>query len=381
MAKRNALFMMAIKPDKIGGLEVFATELARQLNAIGWDLTMAFEAAPPPMVRDFLMAPGNVTVKVQANQTALGARETLRFLKLLLQKRPDVLVYTLGGVVRLWPRLAKLTGTKRVVYYDQTSRIEKAMGYRASAKVRKLMKAVDLQVCATKFVQQCANNEGVLPVAKTCVIYNSIDTNRATGDGAMFRKRFEIPPERIVILQVSWLVPEKGIDVALRAGALALQQRDDLHFVFAGDGAHRAEYERLAEDLGIADRVTWTGQVADLFGTGVFAAADIQMQCSVWREAFSLAVAEGMSAGLPLIASRIGGLPEVVSDGETGLLVEPGAPEELSEAILRLASDPALRRQMGEAGRRKAVALFDLRQVVAQWMEVLTAPLNDRRRV
>jgi glycosyltransferase involved in cell wall biosynthesis len=177
----------------------------------------------------------------------------------------------------------------------------------------------------------------------------------------------------MLVMQVSWLVPDKGIDVALRAAGIAIAQQPSLHFVFCGEGSHQAEYERLANELGIADHVTWTGQVQDLIGGGAFQAADVLIQCSQWQEAFGFSVAEGMAAGLPIIASRIGGLPELVSVGENGFLFEPSSSAELAEHILHLQADPKLRERMGENSRKMVAEHFDLRVCVARWVELLTS--------
>jgi len=234
------------------------------------------------------------------------------------------------------------------------------------------MRVVDEQVCAAEFLQRCSHREGIIPARKTRVIYNAIDTRRATGDGRAFRREFGIAEDRFVVLQVSWLVPEKGIDVALRAARRALDVRQDLHFVFCGNGAYQGEYERLAEDLGIAGHVTWAGQVQDMFSRGAFAAADLQIQCSQWHEACPYAVAEGMSAGLPVIASRIGGLPELVVAELNGLLFEPASDAELAEGILRLAGDAELRRRMGAAGQERVRRNHELVSNVGRWVELLT---------
>jgi glycosyltransferase involved in cell wall biosynthesis len=173
------------------------------------------------------------------------------------------------------------------------------------------------------------------------------------------------------VLQISWLVPEKGIDLALRAAKRVLDVRPELQFVFCGDGAYREEYQRLAEELGIAGHVTWTGQIEDLAGSGAFRAASIQIQCSQWHEAGCLSVTEGISAGLPIIASRIGGLPELVEDGVNGFLFDPKSEVELSDAILALAGDEQLRLRMGAKGRERAVKDYDLVKNIALWVEEL----------
>jgi glycosyltransferase involved in cell wall biosynthesis len=370
-ARPSVLFAVATSPNKIGGIETFAIELARQLETKGWDLTLCFQDSPPPLVEELLLAPGNVSLAVMREQLGMGLSNVIAFLQLLRRHRPKVLLYSLGGVVRWWPLLGRLTGVRRSVYYDQTSRTAKTYGYRASSQVRVLMKALSESVCATKFVKACSDREGIVPPEKSLVIYSAVDNSRALGDGEAFRERYGILGGRIVVVQISWLVPEKGIELALRAAKRVLDVRKDLQFVFCGDGANREEYEGLAEELGIAGHVTWTGQIEDLAGSGAFRAAEIQIQCSQWHEAFSLAVAEGMSAGLPIIACRIGGLPELVEDGVSGFLFDPKSDVELADAIQALAADGELRSRMGTRGRERAVENFDLVRNVSRWVDLL----------
>jgi glycosyltransferase involved in cell wall biosynthesis len=370
-ARRSVFFAVAISPNKIGGVETFAVELAHELNARGWDLTICFEGSPTPVVEEYLLSPGNVSLAVMRGQSGMGLQNAWRFLILLREHRPKVLLYWLGGVVRWWPLLGRFAGVRRSVYYDGTSRTAKNFDYRAPKRVRLVMNALSCAICATKFVKECSDREGIIPADKSRVVYSAIDNYRNLGDGEAFRKRYGIPDDRIVVLQISWLVPEKGIDLALRAAERVLEVQENIQFVFCGDGEHREEYERLAQQLRIAEHVTWTGQVEDLAGSGAFRAASVQIQCSQWHEAFCLAVAEGMSAGLPIIASRIGGLPELVEDGVNGFLFEPKSEVELADAILTLVSDPELRSRMGNEGRRRAIRNYDLPQNVKLWVDVL----------
>lgn len=375
----SVFFAAAISPDKIGGVEAFSIELARQLDKEGWDLTACFQDSPPPLVENALLAPGNVSLAVMRDQLGMGLSNIREFLRLLRRYRPKVLLYSLGGVVRWWPLLGSFLGVQRSIYYDQTSRTAEAYNYRASKKVQLLMNPLSGSVCATQFVKGCSDREGIIPPAKSGVIYSAVDTSRALGDGEAFKKRYGIPSGRIVVLQVSWLVPEKGIDLALRAAKQVLEARKDCQFVFCGDGANRVDYEHLAEKLGIAGNVTWTGQIENLAGSGAFRAADIQIQCSQWHEAFCLAVAEGMSAGLPVVASRIGGLPELVEHGVNGFLFDPKSDAELADAVLALATDEGQRVRMGTNGRKRAVENYDLVRNVSVWMDVLLKSCSSHR--
>jgi glycosyltransferase involved in cell wall biosynthesis len=283
--------------------------------------------------------------------------------------KPESVYYTLGGIVRLWPLIARVMGTERVVYNDGTSRLD--MNYRSSFPLRLLMRPVTDLVCASEFIRSCTEREGFVAPGKCSVIYNSVPQTSELGDGVAFRQRYGIPKDRILILKISWLVPDKGIDVALQACREALRQRNDLHFVFCGDGENLQDYQRMAVEWGLTDHVTWTGQVEDLRTSGIFRAADIQIQCSQWHEAFCLAVAEGMSAGLPVVAARIGGLPELVVEGDNGYLFNPRDHLALAENIVRLAGNEALRKTMGEQGRQRAMERFNLTRNVHDWVRTL----------
>jgi glycosyltransferase involved in cell wall biosynthesis len=371
MSRRNVVVAFAISPQKIGGRESFSQELARQLKVHGRHLILCFEDAPSAIVRDYLLEPGNVTIEMLPAQGELTLKNAKRFYRLLRKYRPETVLYALCGAVRLWPLLSWAHGVDRIFYNDGTSRLHSAKDYRASVLVRTLMSPLTQSICVSEFIKACSDREGIVPKRKSRLIYNAVDLKRSLGDGPAFRRQHGIPDDRFVILKVSWLVPEKGIDVALLACKEAVLKRKNLHFVFCGDGAYKETYQRNAAELGIADHVTWTGKIEDIAASGAFRAADLQIQCSQWQEAFCFAVVEGMSANLPIIASRIGGLPELVNDGVNGFLFEPQDHISLANHILELVDDASLRLSMGREGHRRAVERHDLTKNVAEWVDLI----------
>jgi glycosyltransferase involved in cell wall biosynthesis len=118
--------------------------------------------------------------------------------------------------------------------------------------------------------------------------------------------------------------------------------------------------------------------VQDPLAEGVYAAADIVCQLSQWEEAFGFTIAEAMSAGKPLIASRVGGIPELVSDGVSGYLVNRNDVATTAERILLLATDSARRIMMGQNGRHACEERFDVRKNVAQLVELYALSENSR---
>jgi glycosyltransferase involved in cell wall biosynthesis len=168
-----------------------------------------------------------------------------------------------------------------------------------------------------------------------------------------------VPPLRprplndpIVVGYAGRLVALKGVDVLLRAAA----SLPNLRVEVVGDGPERARLEsigRRARFLG------WQTGLDDLLaGWDLFALPSRE-------EAFGIAALEAMAASLPVVATRVGGLPELVEDGLTGLLVPPDDPAALAAAIARLAADSALRARLGEAGRARAATHFPVERMVA----------------
>ena len=157
------------------------------------------------------------------------------------------------------------------------------------------------------------------------------------------------------LLCVGRLIPIKGHIVLLRAFAAAKREVPTLQLDIAGRGPLEPALRALALELGVADSVHFLGQVSPI--QDAIERASIVVVPSM-GEGFGMVALEAMERARPVIAAEIGGLGELVRDGETGILVPPGEAEPLAEAIVRLAGDPALARAMGEAGRERALSRF-----------------------
>jgi glycosyltransferase involved in cell wall biosynthesis len=224
-------------------------------------------------------------------------------------------------------------------------------------------------ISVSKYGYDCMTAFDLLPRSRFEMIYNGVDLTRVKADPQLavdFRRRYSIPAGRAIVTQVSWIIPEKGITDVMETARLVIQKNRDVQFVLVGDGAYREQYMKDAAAMGIEDHLTWTGMVKDPFGEGVFAAADVVCQFSRWEEVFGWMIAEGMAHGKPVVATRVGGIPELITDGVNGHLVERGDTQAMSERLLALLADPALRTRMGAAGRETVAEKFDLRKNVAQ---------------
>jgi len=151
---------------------------------------------------------------------------------------------------------------------------------------------------------------------------------------------------------------EKGHDDLLEALRLLRASHRDLYMVVVGDGQELMLLKETASEKGLTDRVLFTGFRDDV--NNVINALDMVAVPSTWHEPCSAVIQQAMALSKPVIGSRMGGTPEMIVEGETGLLVPASDPAALAEAVAKLASDPTLRRCLGEAGAARAEALFTL---------------------
>jgi glycosyltransferase involved in cell wall biosynthesis len=165
------------------------------------------------------------------------------------------------------------------------------------------------------------------------------------------------------------LFPRKGIRFLLEAAAALKPQFPDLKIVLAGDGFERPELVRLAAELGIASDVTFLGWVPNADLPQYYRAAAVSVIPSL-EEGFGIPAAEAMGCEVAVVASDAGGLPEVVENGVTGLVVPRGDANALAQAIGSLLADPQRRRRMGQAGRARALRLFDWDRSAEQFEEI-----------
>ena len=364
--------VFGVKPLRIGGTETFARELSFQLAKRGWQSVLCFLSDPTEEVRRFLDLP-NISFEVLADSTNGGRAARAHLTRIMRKHRPEILHLHFVSFLNFYSWGARLRSVKQVFFTDHHSRPAGYVRARAPFWKRAAARFINLPlnkvVCVSNYGYQCMTAVDLLPRDRFEMIYNGVDLARVSSDqrlAAEFRKRYSIPAERAIVTQVSWMIPEKGIADFLETAGLVLRQNRNVQFVLVGDGANREQYMKDAAAMGLGDHITWTGMVDDPFGEGIFHAADVVCQFSRWEEVFGWMIAEAMAHGKPVVATRVGGIPELITDGITGHLVDRGDAPAMSDRILALLANPELRARMGEAGRECVSGKFDLRNNVAQ---------------
>lgn len=330
----------------VGGAEILLHDLAEALVERGHAVTVW---APKVRGADNRVAARYCLRRYgRPSSKRFGARQTLP--RLLLEtwtRRLDVLhchgAYPDGYVGATFKRL---TGTPLVIrphgadilsgeWIDRDPRL--------AARMRRALLAADAVVAQGEFLAERLRSLGV-PSATLRVIPNGV--------------RISDEPVRALpgvrgVLAVGSLTSKKGFDILLRAFRLVRQRAPDARLTIAGDGPERARLRELSSALGIADAVCFPGLVTGEAKASLFAAARVFVSSSR-REPFANANLEAMAAGLPIVATRVGGNVEMVEDEVSGLLVEPEDPDALARALLRLMEDPRQAEVMGRAARMRA---------------------------
>jgi glycosyltransferase involved in cell wall biosynthesis len=309
-------------------------------------------------------------------QARRGVAALWRLRRTLRASRPDVAhfflpaAYLVGGIASLGAPVRRRVMSRRSLNDYQRD-------HPALARLERLLhRRMDAVLGNAQAVVDQLRREGA-PAGRLGLIYNGVDPGSAADRRGEVRGRLGIAEDALVAVLVANLIAYKGHADLLR-GLAAERQRLPTGWTLlcvGRDDGIGAELRALAHHLGVAEQVRWLGQRDD--ASALLAAADIGILCS-HQEGFSNAILEGMAAGLPMLVTDVGGNAEAVVDGETGLVVPAHDPARLGAALASLAGDPARRRAMGAAGRRRVREHFSLDACVAAYERLyeglLTAP-------
>ena len=169
------------------------------------------------------------------------------------------------------------------------------------------------------------------------------------------RDKLGLPIDKNIILFVGTLIPYKGPDVLLKVMQIIVKEVPDTELVFVGSGGLRLELEDLSKRLNVEKYVKFAGFVEESLKSLYYKAADVFcLPSTMSTESFGIVNLEAMACGIPIVASKMGGIPDVVRDGENGLLVPPKDSDVLADAIIYLLENEDIREKMGKNGRKKA---------------------------
>lgn len=349
-AREKTRILHVVGQLRMGGMEKVLVEFARHADRDRFDLQFVCLEERGP-IADELEACGWPVASLGIGPGLLPGL-VVRLARLFRRLQVDVVhTHNTRPLIYAGPA-AKLARVRRVVHTRHGLR------HGASRRIATAFRFASLTanrvVCVSEDSARIARLEGVSG-RRVRTVWNGIDLTR-------FRPTD--PGGNGPIVTVGRLSPEKDHATLLRAAALVARQDPSFRLEIAGDGACMGDLRRLVGDLNIGSCVTLLGEVRTV--PELLARASGFVLSSL-TEGVSLALLESMASGLPVVATRVGGNPEVVVDGQTGLLVPAGNPEALAGALLKTWKDPELRRAMGRTGRARAEEYFDVRKMTSSY--------------
>ena len=370
--KSPPVILHLITELNIGGAEKALSRLLTRMDRDHFTPTVACLYGGDGPVADEIRALGIPITDL--GMTAKWRLDALwRLYRLLRRERPTILHTWMFHANIPGRVLGRLAGAPIIISSERTMGQESRWRYWLNRITDPL---TDRVVCVSQLVADFVVAEVGIPRHKTTVIPNGIDVRafEHLPTKREARAMLGLPLDSMLIGTVVRLDPVKRLDVLLQA----VTSVDDAHAAIIGDGPERSRLEALSKQLGLGERVHLVGHQNNV--SDWLAALDVFTLTSDW-EGMSNAVLEAMSAGLPVVATAVGGTPEVVVDGITGLLVPPRAPDALAQAITRLLRTPALRRKMGQAGRERVERHFSVERMVQETEALYEELVREKMRL
>ncbi len=298
----------------------------------------------------------------------------LRLGRLMARTRPDVLCVNIQRAVRI--------GCAATLTRPDVAVVERRglnFGVRPSAVNRWVYgRRVSLVIANCGEIADGLVSSGLVPRRRVAVVPNGIDPERVPpGGGDAVRSELGVPRDAPVVAVVGRLVPDKGHGDAIEAFASVVRELPEARLLVVGDGKLRGSLEEAAAGKLPAGSFVFAGFRGDV--PAVLDAADVLLVTS-YREGSPHSVLEAMVAGTPVVATRVAGIPEMIEDGRSGKLVDPGAPGEASSALLALLKDPAAAASMAEAAGRRVRESFGLSRMIDETERCFIVAVERARR-
>jgi len=343
--------------DFIEGLYAGIADRLAPFGVETWVAYPKVSAPPKPLVgsaAEYIELP----VRLQSLRSVLRVAREIRLRRIRTMYVCDLPAWNMAYA------LFKAAGVRRLILHDHTSgaRTPPSPIKAAWKEVRRRLPGTDpdCHLAVSDFVVRRKVRVERIPPERVTRIWNSVEIPAPTTaeDRAELRARFNLPEEGPIVGCAARAVPEKGVHHLFRAFDQLCDRSSGPtpSLVYFGDGPHFDRLNALQQKLRHPAQVRLPGYVER--ARHWLGACTVAVVPSVWEEAFGLSALEPMAAGVPVIASNVGGIPEVVRDGLEGFLVPPGDETALAEALEKLLGDSELRTTLGTRGRARAVECF-----------------------
>ncbi len=360
---------------KIGGLEMVIASIVLGLDKAKYQ-SQVWCLARGGDVATELIGKG-VTVRILGERSYHNPLRVLHLARLIRGEKFRI-IHTHGYFAGTFGRMAGIIARVPVIIAHVHS------AYHEYALRNLLMENIlsrfsDRIICVSKAVQRFVIETEKIRDNKTCLIYNAANISPSLlGDEARCRERerLGIDKQEVVITIVASLTPNKGHLVLLDAFAQVVKKYPLTKLLVVGAGPLMEKLRDITSHLGVASKVIFTGQRRDI--ASLLQLSDISLLPSITREGLGIALIEAMATGLPLIGTKVGGIPEVIEHNGNGLLVSPGNSPELAAAIGTLVQDGEMRKRMGRKGEEIYKGKFTMAKMIGL-VETLYDELLDKK--
>ncbi len=338
--------MYIIDSLKVGGAEMLLLAMVRSYHK-DHDVSVVYFTHGP--LYDDMAAMG---IKIHRIST-LGIKDPRvmpRLITLISQEKPDVVHTHLSKSDFSGIMAAAIAGVP-----VRISSIHNVDPWREkwylNAFMRQWMSSCHRMIAVTEDVRQYVLETTKYPADKLLTIPNGVDMNRFDPQNvqALDKSAWGIEPDSLTVGMIGRLEEQKGHHILLKTAAIVTQAVPNARFVMVGDGPLRPDLEKQRDDLGLQGKAVFTGILRDI--PGVLATLDVVTFSSLW-EGLPVALLEAMSMGKPLVSTAVGGIPDVIIEGQNGMLVPKENPEALAEKLITVLKDPALANHLGAAARK-----------------------------
>jgi len=364
VAKKKIVFLTDCLAGLQGGAERQIYELATRVDQSRYECFIASLECTGSVPSNLLGNIGArlVTFPVKRIYGLSGIREGFRFFAFLKREKIDILL-TYHFSSDIWGAFwAHVAGVKAIVSNRRDMGFWR--GQQHVRAYRLLNHWVTRIIVVANAVKDMVVREEEYPAERVEVIYNGIVVDVQNAKTVPARQQLGLKEDELVIIQVGGLRPVKGHEFLLRAIAQIGADVPRFRLVLIGDGELRHNLENLVKELHIEDRVAFLGNRPD--ARQLLEVADICVLPSL-SEGMSNAILEYMAAGKPVVATRVGGNPELVTDGLEGILVDKENVVQLKDAIVSLLQDPAKRKNMRDLGRAKIHEQFRMEKMIGKY--------------
>ena len=360
----KVLEVVNLNPNKLGSFEKYCLGNGEFLRSKGHEHMAFFKGDACPVLQHELDAVGSTFKNRFFGK--LGLIDAFSLMRYIQKNNIDVVHFHFYPAFNVFSFISQFMHCKVFYSYRISGEFSDNNFWVTALKMLRskcLGIGVNAVFCVSAFARKKFIHNYLADPDKVLVVHNGLHWGYFASKEAEIKK----PQGKFSVICVAALIPDKGVVDLINATAQIVDKIPTVHLTLVGDGSGRAELEALVKTTELEAHVSFLGSRDDV--PDLLYASDVAVVPSRWGEAFGFTVIEAMAAGLPVIASSVGGIPEIIDPDKTGILVNKEAPEEIAASLLRLYENEQLRTELGKQARQRVKDYFNVSRVHQEQLE------------